>query len=283
METIRNPLVTILIPVYNVAGTITFTIQSVLKQTWKNFELLIVDDGSTDETLTIVRGFHDSRIVVISDGTNKGRSFRLNQGIMLAKGTFIARIDGDDIMISTRLEEQAGFLLSNENVEVLGSLALAFDYENKIMGCIHSCVPDSVDELAVRGNCFIHPSVMGRTEWFKKNLYDENYFRCEDFELWLRTFQKNKFHILPHPLLFYRVAGVQPLWKYRAGFTEWKLALKKHWGKISVFTYTKVMLNASIRVVFYPILVSLKLLNPVEPLTQTQQAEFDAELKAILG
>lgn len=284
MEISNSPLVSIILPVYNVAGTIVFTMQSILKQTWGNFELLIIDDGSTDETLSILRGFPDKRVVLISDGTNnKGISFRLNQGIRLSKGMFIARIDGDDIMFLTRLEEQVDFLLRNVHVDVLGSSALAIDFENNIIGRLNSTVPHSLDELAVRGGCFIHPSVMGRTEWFKDHFYDENYSRCEDFELWLRTFHKDKFHILPQPMIYYRVPGVQPLWKYRAGFTEWKRALKKHREKVSVFAYSKVLLKASIQILFYPVLVSLKLLNPVAPLTQTEQAEFDAKLKAILG
>ena len=106
----ETPLVSVAMPVFNGAQTIEPAIRSVLYQTYENWELILVEDGSTDETLARSRQFTDSRIRIISDGTNQGHGARLNQAIELSRGKYIARMDQDDLCFPERFELQVDFL-----------------------------------------------------------------------------------------------------------------------------------------------------------------------------
>ena len=158
------PLVTIGIPVYNSEKFLAQAISSVLRQSYSNFELIITDDGSTDASVSIAQSFKDDRIKVIVDGQNRGISYRLNQQIELANGFFFARMDADDIMHSHKKTQAE----------------------------------------ALQGAVFVHPSVLGRTSWFKQHLYKEEFIGMEDYELWIRTIEKSSFAYIDDILLFYR-------------------------------------------------------------------------------
>ena len=126
----NTPLVTIGIPCYNVGRFIALSIKSVLAQTYTNFELIITDDGSTDNTVDEIRKFNDSRIIMIVDGENHGISYRLNQQIDMAKGYIFIRMDGDDIMFPNRVEKQVKYLQEHPNIDVVGTGAVIIDDEN---------------------------------------------------------------------------------------------------------------------------------------------------------
>lgn len=195
--------VTIGIPLYNAEKFLKTAINSVLNQTHANFELIITDDGSTDQSVKIVKSFNDPRIVLLTDDTNKGISYRLNQQIELAKGKYFFRMDGDDIMFPERLESQIGFMEQNPNVDVVGSSAVIIDDENNIIGIRKGLIPSSTEE-AVKSSLFIHPTVCGKSSWFKQYKYNAAVDGVEDFDLWLRAWEKSNFEILSKPLLFYR-------------------------------------------------------------------------------
>lgn len=189
-------LVTVAIPVYNAEKYIALAISSVLSQTYKNFELIITDDGSDDNTLAIIELFNDSRIKLFSDGENRGISFRLNQQIDLAKGKYFVRMDADDIMFPDRLKCQISFLESHLDIDVIGASAIVIDENNKIIG--------KREFKEGRIKSFIHPTISGRLEWFKKYKYRNEYKGSEDFELWVRSSRYSKMHNFTEPLLFYR-------------------------------------------------------------------------------
>lgn len=201
--------VTIAIPVYNADKYLRDAIQSVVNQTYKDWILYLINDGSTDSSLKIMQEFAslDSRIKVINDGCNKGLIARLNQSIVLANSKYYARMDADDIMYLTRIEEQVRFLEKHSGIDLVGSSIMTIDDENNIVGSgyytglVHS---------------FVHPSVMGRTKWFKNNLYAQWPMRAEDKELWLRTSSKSNFYAIGRPLLFYREFGIPTFKKYYA-------------------------------------------------------------------
>lgn len=197
-----NNLISVGIPTYNSAKFLKRTIQSVLNQTYKNFELIITDDGSTDETKEIIASFNDFRIKFISDNQNRGISYRLNQQIQMARGVYFARMDSDDIMHPERLEKQLSFLLEKQ-FDIVGTSAYIIDDEDKILG-YRQVKPTQNIEQAFKRAIFIHPTVMGKTEWFLKNPYREELIGVEDFELWIRTFEKSSFGYLDEKLLFYR-------------------------------------------------------------------------------
>ena len=199
----QNVKVTIGIPIYNAEKHLYFAIKSVLDQSYKNFELILSDDGSTDYSLEIVRSFHDSRIIIISDGKNRGISYRLNQQISLAQGKYFVRMDADDMMFPTRIERELEYLETNTLIDVVGSYAITIDNSNKVIGMRKSSIPNSIIKC-FKSVPFIHPTVMGKSHWFKKYKYIDDLTGVEDADLWIRSFNNSNFAIIKEPLLFYR-------------------------------------------------------------------------------
>ena len=120
------PLVTVLMPVYNAAPYLREAIDSILNQTYSDFEFLIINDGSTDETESIINSYNDPRIVYLKNETNIKLISTLNKGIELAKGKYIVRMDGDDISLPTRIELQVQFMENNESVGLGGTFIRSF-------------------------------------------------------------------------------------------------------------------------------------------------------------
>lgn len=217
----REPLVTVAIPIYNAEKYLKDAIQSCINQTFMNWELLLMCDGSTDGSTTIAHEMasKDVRIRVVDDAKNKGLVFRLNQSVQLARGNYYARMDADDIMYITRLEKQVHYLNNNTDVDVVGSSSMLIDANNRIIG--------SADMSHSTSN-FMHPSIMGHTNWFRSNPYSVWATRAEDSELWLRTFKKSKFHNIAHPLIFYREFGVPTLSKTLASYITMRKIYKNY-------------------------------------------------------
>ena len=242
----NTPLVTIAIPIYNAERYLRNAIQSCINQTYKSWELLLMCDGSTDQSTAIAKEFADgdSRIKLIDDGQNKGLIARLNQSVEMCKTKYYARMDADDIMCINRLEEQVKFMEEHTEVDVCGSSIMTIDNKNTIIG-------SGFNTGKVFG--FIHPTVMGRTQWFKANPYAEWALRAEDFELWTRTSGRSNFYAIAKPLLFYREFGVPTFKKYYLSqITIIRVARRhKKYGKsllwfvkLSIFSYVKIFINA---------------------------------------
>lgn len=196
-----NPLVSVAIPFYNSEEYLLFSIQSVLNQSYACWELLLIDDGSSDNSLSIAQSYaaKDSRITVYSDGNNLGLAKRLNQSILLAKGKYYARMDADDIMLYSRLNKQVDLLESHPEIDVIGSSAMIIDNKNSII---------KSSNMGNNTSDFIHPSIMGKLEWFQSHMYDGSYSRCQDKELWLRSAPISVFYNTSEPLIFYREFGL---------------------------------------------------------------------------
>ncbi len=223
-------LVSIGIPFYNCEDYLAYAIKSVINQSYTNWELFLLDDGSTDNSLEIANSFrYDERIKVISDGLNKGLSFRLNQLISLSKGEYYARMDADDIMHFDRIKTQIDFLIKKTDIDVVGSNYYNIDFNNNIIG-LTKVNPNPISSKDVLKNgCFAHPSIMGKTDWFRTNPYDEQWNRMEDIELWLRTVIKSNFANINRELLFYRSIGLPTIKKY----------IKTNFGIISMLNNSK--------------------------------------------
>lgn len=204
MDTKILPLVTVGIPVFNGARFVKSAVMSVLKQTYPHFELIITDDGSSDNTVDIIRLLKDERIRLVADGVNRGISYRLNQQIDMAKGEIFVRMDADDLMFPHRIEEQVKYLQMHPDVDVVGSLAVVIDDENEILGMRGGNKIDYTLQKLFFSTRFIHPTVAGRTAWFRKWKYRESVSGCEDRDLWIRSFNKSKFADIDAPLMFYR-------------------------------------------------------------------------------
>lgn len=203
----NSPLVTIAIPIYNAEQYLRDAIQSCINQTYQNWELLLLCDGSTDNSTAIAKEMSkiDSRIKIIDDGQNRGLIARLNQSIEMCRTKYYARMDADDIMNVNRIEEELNFLEGHPDVDVCGSSIMTIDNNNRIIG-------SGFYEGKVEG--FVHPTVMGKTKWFKANSYTDWALRAEDYELWTRTSNKSNFYAIAKPLLFYREFGIPTFRKY---------------------------------------------------------------------
>lgn len=200
------PKISVLMPVYNGELFLDEAIKSVLNQTMGDFELLAIDDGSTDRTEDIIRSFDDNRIRYIKNETNSRLIKTLNRGIEISRGEYIARMDADDISFPQRFQRQLEFFKRNPKIQVCGSYAIRID-ENGVHGALLK--RPSGGELLNSiwlPNPLIHPTVMMKSELARKYSYDLNSLHCEDYDLWIRM-AKNGVVIdnLTAPLLYYRV------------------------------------------------------------------------------
>lgn len=203
-----QPLVSVIMPVYNCELYIKEAVESILNQTFQDFELIIIDDCSSDSTLQICKSFVDNRIMIIEKDHNSGITNSLNFGLHTAKGKFIARMDGDDISMPTRFEKQVAFLDSNPEIILCGTSYIVIGQDQAYS------LPQSHEAIKVnllQANCIVHPSVMLRKDILIANnlSYDFKMEPAEDYDLWVRLAQVGKLHNLPECLLQYRVHDSQ--------------------------------------------------------------------------
>ncbi len=201
--------ISVLMPAYNAAKYIEEAINSVLNQTFIDFEFLIIDDGSTDNTADIIKEYSDSRIKLVQNEENKGLIFTLNKGLDLAQGKYIARMDADDISKPQRLQKQFDFLEANPNVDILGT---AFNFLDTIYEIHHPEYNEDIRIKLLDDNAFAHPTVMMRTESLRKNdlYYKSEYKHVEDYQFWTQA-AMHKFGLanLDEVLLLYRQHELQ--------------------------------------------------------------------------
>lgn len=248
-----SDLVSIGIPFYNSAKYLDFAIRSVLNQSYSNWELILVDDGSKDESLLIAEKYaSDSRIILVSDGKNKGLPARLNELSILAKGKYYARMDADDIMFPNRIEAQLKFMQENPNVDVIGACAVSIDNQNNIVGK-RNCTrgfKNGKKEI-IQNGCFIHPSVMGKRSWFVNYSYDIEFKRSQDLELWVRTVDSSQFYILEEPMIFYREIGIPTFKKYYESILAIYTIYNRYIENKHILFYMKLLTKLIVYFLFY--------------------------------
>lgn len=204
-----GPRVTVGMSVHNAEATLALALRSVLWQSFADWELILIDDGSTDRTMDVVRQFQDPRIRVLYESRNKGLAVRLNQCLELARGMYFARMDADDVAYPERLGRQVSYLEAHPEVDLLGHTALVFHGDGQAIG-LHPAAADH-DEICRRrwwGFPLAHPTWMGRLEWFRRHRYRESAVKAQDQELLLRSFRTSRFATLQDVLLGYRLEGV---------------------------------------------------------------------------
>lgn len=203
----NNPAISVILPVYNGTATLYSAINSVLEQTFTDYEIIILDDGSNDNSLEVISIFNDPRISVIFDGANKGLAYRLNQGIDLARGRYIARMDQDDLCFPERFDRQFTFLESHPEVDLLGCRTIVFRGICDIVGLMsfHGTSHDDICAKPWDSIHLAHPTWMGRKGWFLKYRYRiPEIYLAEDQELLLRSYPESIFACLDEVLLAYR-------------------------------------------------------------------------------
>lgn len=203
---------TVLLPVYNGTKFLREAIQSILDQSYTDFEFLIINDGSTDDSAKIIESFADTRITFINNLCNQGIVKTLNFGLSTAKGGLIARMDADDICNPYRLEKQVKFLRANPQIDVLGCQLNFIDEHSSVTG--HQTYAVSHDAIKIDSlfRCPLpHSGVLFRKNKFIDNnlFYDINYKHTEDYELWQRALACLNFANSGETLLNYRITPHQ--------------------------------------------------------------------------
>lgn len=198
------PKISVLMPVYNCELYVREAIESILHQTYTDFEFLIIDDASTDATASIIKSYDDPRIQLIEKPVNTGYTNSLNQGLKIAKGKYIARMDGDDICMPERFFKQVTYLDAHPETVLC---ATAF----KVIGReIYFGSPEKHDAIKLaflNGNPVCHSSVMMRKETLDSHsiIYDKTKEPAEDYAMWIRLLFLGKLYIFPEILVEYRV------------------------------------------------------------------------------
>jgi glycosyltransferase involved in cell wall biosynthesis len=201
----KNPQISVVMPAYNAEKYITEAINSILSQTFTDFEFIIINDASTDSTKEIIGSFQDPRIKLINNEQNQGVANSLNIGIAEAKGKHIARMDADDISLPHRLQTQFDFMEQNPEIDICGSWIETFGDNQRIIK-----VPEKYDDI--KDELFFSCPMLHPTLIFKKNLnlqYSSDFPRAEDYDLWCRKINELKFANIPKVLLHYRIHSNQ--------------------------------------------------------------------------
>jgi hypothetical protein len=211
----RQPAVTVLLPAYNAQAWLDEALRSVLRQSFRDLELLIIDDGSTDGTAELVRRYADDRIRIVRHERNRGLIESLNEGIDLARGRFVARMDADDIAHPRRLERQLAFLEQRADVGICGTWFRASGRRRqaKIRPPMHH---DDIAATLFFRSAFAHPTVMFRRQFLDQNglRYDPQAHHAEDYDLWVRARERTRLANLPEFLLEYRAHADQVSARY---------------------------------------------------------------------
>jgi glycosyltransferase involved in cell wall biosynthesis len=199
------PIVSIIMSMRDSAATLNSAIRSIIWQTLSDWELVLIDDGSRDDSAARAAAFVDPRIRIIRHDESRGLACRLNEAVRLARGEFIARMDADDICYPERLAVQVGVLRSDPGIDVLASKAVVFRRQGEIVGVMPA--PATHDEIVARpyrGFPFTHSTWCGRAAWFRKYQYDERLWITQDQELLLRAAGSSRLSSVNKILLGYR-------------------------------------------------------------------------------
>lgn len=199
------PEITVLMAVYNGEAYLREAIESILDQTFRDFELIIIDDGSTDTSAAIIQNFADQRVKFVKNDTNIGLGASLNRGIELARGTYIARMDADDISLPYRLERQLYFMDKHSEVDVCGSWVESFEGDVKVVW------EAPITDGEIKASLLFSPALYHPTVMFRQTKgpfhYNEDHFFAQDFELWCRISPYCTFANIDEVLLRYRLHG----------------------------------------------------------------------------
>jgi len=218
---------------YNQSKYLKASLDSIINQTYKNWKLLIIDDCSTDKTSDILKNYvnYDNRISFTKNFFQKGLTENLNNLIKQSKTQLIARMDSDDISLSTRLEKQVEFLNLNSNISVVGSNAFCIDKND--LHVFNSNFPlndyDIKKELIYK-NVFYHSSIMMRKSFLEEmNFYNTDFKKCQDYELWLRGIHTHQYANIAENLIKYRVS------KYNYLNDIYKIKILKKCKNLNIF------------------------------------------------
>ena len=199
-----NPKVSVILPVYNGAGTVEGAIRSILAQTFEDFELLVINDGSTDDTRRVVDAFKDSRMRIFHLPQNVGRSEARNAGLAKARAPYVAMIDADDLAYPERVERQFIFMEQNPRIALCGAWAHVEDEKGHRIEWRQPLTNEEIRHSIVRSNTFIHCTVLARKSVLEKlGGFNKRFEPAEDYDLYLRITSQYPVANLPSVLASY--------------------------------------------------------------------------------
>lgn len=202
--------VTVLMSVYNTKEEyLREAIESILNQTMREFEFIIINDASNEQTITILDQYNDDRILRIDNEVNQGLTASLNKGLLIARGEYIARMDADDISYPNRLELQYQYMQKHPNIAILGGWTKSNGKISKYQG--HASSKWRKTRMLIENVGIAHPTAFMRTGFLKKyNLaYDVSIKKSQDYDLWTRCLEYGNIAVCPHVILEYRVHDEQ--------------------------------------------------------------------------
>lgn len=200
-----NTLVSIILPVYNAENYIKDCLESILTQSYRNLEIIAINDGSSDRSVDIIQSFNDERIRLHNNDGNKGLVFSLNKGLELASGEYVARMDADDIMMPERIQSQLHYLSQHEDIDICGCSCELFNNNERYGYQYFWLNPDSIKAELLFNTPIAHPTFFARRKAITQYRYDSKYKFCEDYELLSRfLLDGHKGANLPGALLRYR-------------------------------------------------------------------------------
>jgi glycosyltransferase involved in cell wall biosynthesis len=202
-----KPELSIVMPFYNTEKYIGDAVQSLLAQTYDNFELIMVDDASTDGSMRVVKTFNDSRIKLLKNEINRGIVFSRNQGMKAAVGRFIAPFDSDDLARTDKFEKQIRFLKSNPDFGMVGSWARLIDEDGNLLKKTWKLTqpPARIPAFLLFKNLFVQSAVVMKREVVPDNFYEDGFDLVEDYKMWTDISRIKKTCNYPDYLMFYRV------------------------------------------------------------------------------
>ena len=209
MRTDNIPILSVIMAAYNAEKYIHESIFSILNQTFSEFELIIIDDGSTDKTSSIVASFQDQRIILLNNHVNRGLSYSLNRGIKNARTDLLVRMDADDISLPQRFDVLKRYMDNNPDVGICGSWAETIEKSPRKL--TPDCSPENIRTELFFHNIIIHPSVIIRKSVLEGNHleYNEKLLFAQDYDLWVKCSKYTKITNIPEFLLRYRISNTQ--------------------------------------------------------------------------
>lgn len=207
MQKENGPFISVLMCVYNGEEYLAEAIGSILNQSYSNFEFIIINDGSTDKSESIILSFEDDRIRYVKNESNLKLIPSLNKGLNLVKGKYIVRMDADDICFPNRIEEQVDFLERHPDAGVVGCFVTTLGQDNGRV-IKFKTQPDEIKFKLFFNNHVFHPTVVIRTSLIRDFGFKyENYLHAEDYQLWIRISRVSNIYIIPKVFLKYRIHG----------------------------------------------------------------------------
>lgn len=274
----REPRVTVLMPCYNAELYLVEAIESIINQTYRNLEILLIDDGSKDATRDMIENYaiKDSRIIPVYNERNLGLIRTLNKGVKLASGEFIARMDADDISVLNRIEKMIEVFLEHPEIDVMSASYFHISPLGKVL---RRNFPKATTSKALQFVSFfctpvIHPCVIAKTSVLKANAFDEEYIHSEDYEIFSRLLMNGyNFLNLMEPLYYLRMNTLSVSYKFERIqiSTHTRISqrnIENYFGAKFDFFLHKVMIN---RISFS---VSFSMLNEAIKTLQNLKMQF---------